>query len=75
MQRDQDRADRILALRHALARLLDAVRHAVAQQVFERGRHPVQHTAVHLDGAAADVQLDLLAGLLGGQADHPVQAV
>ena len=57
------------------ARELDAVRDAVAQQVLERAGHAVENAAVDLDRAADDVEADLLAGFLGGQADDAVEAV
>src|SRR5574340_202444 len=42
---------------------------------LEGRRHAIEDAAVHLDRAAGDVQLHLLAGLLGREPDHPVQAV
>ncbi|MPM16284.1 hypothetical protein SDC9_62662 [bioreactor metagenome] len=74
-QRDGDRAAGGLACGHAHVRAFDTVAHAVAQQVFERWRHPVQHATVHFNGAAGDVQLDLLAGFLGRLAHQRVQAL
>jgi hypothetical protein len=50
-----------------------AVRHAVAQQVFKRARHALQHTAVDFDRAAGDVQPHRLAGFLGRLAHHAIQ--
>ena len=54
---------------------LDAVRHAVAQQVLEGAGHAVEHAAVDFDRAADDVQPHLLAGFLGGLAHDAVEAV
>ena len=73
--RDGDRADRILAGRRAHARRLDAVGHAVAQQVLERADHAVEHAAVDFDRTADDVEPHLLAGLLRRQPDDAVEAV
>lgn len=41
--------------------------------MLEGRRHAVQHAAVHFDGTAGDVQLDLFAGFLGRLAHHRVQ--
>ena len=75
--RDQhrDRADSVFARSGANFGQLDAMGHAVAQQVFERCRHAVQHTAVDLNRAADDIESHLLAGLFGGLTYHAVQAV
>ena len=74
-QPDDDGADRFLARRRSRLGRLDAVGDAIAQQVLERRRHAVEHATVHLDRAAGDIQLDLLAGLLGSLPHHPVQPV
>ena len=74
-KRDDDRSGRILARGRARRRCLDAVRDAVAQQVLEGARHPVEDAAIDLDRAADDVEADLLAAFLGGEADDPVEAV
>ena len=74
-ERDHDRAGRVLARRRARCRRLDAVRDAVAQQVLEGAGHAVEHAAVDFDRAADDVEADLLAGFLRGQADDAVEAV
>ena len=54
---------------------LDAVRHAVAQQVLEGAAHALEHAAVDFDRAADEVQSHLLLQLLGGLAHDAVQAV
>ena len=74
-QNDFDRADDGLALGLALFGRLDAVGHAVTQQMFEGRHHAFQHAAVHFDGAAQNVQAHLLAHLLGGLAHHGVQTL
>jgi hypothetical protein len=47
---------------------------AVAQHVFERAGHLVQHRAIEFGLAVADVQVGALAGILGGLAHHAVQS-
>ena len=70
---DADQACRILAARGTHGLRFDAMHHAVAQQMLERGRHAVQNAAVHLDRATRDVQTHLLAGFLGCLAHHAIQ--
>ncbi len=43
--------------------------------MFKRRRHTLKHTAIHLNGAANDVKLDLFAGVFGRLPHHTVQAV
>ena len=73
VQRHGDQASRVLAGLQAHGGILDAMRHAVAQQVLEGRRHPVEHASIHLDRAPCDVQPHLAAGVLGGLAHYPVQ--
>ena len=70
-----DGAGGFLAPAGAHGGLLDAVHHAVAQEVLEGGRHAIQNASVHFNGAAGDFELDGLAGFLGGLAHHAVQAL
>ena len=72
---DLDRARGRLARRHAHRGFFDPVRDGVAQQVLKRGRHAVQHAPVHVQRAAHDVELDVLAGILGRLTHHPIQAL
>ncbi len=51
------------------------VRDAVAQQMLEGAGHPVEDAAVDFDRATDDVESNLLAGFLAGEANHPIQAV
>jgi len=74
-QPDVDAAFGRLALGQAHIGRLNAVHHAVAQQVFKGGGHAVEHPAVHFDLATGDVQPHLLAGFLGRLAHHAVQAL
>ena len=74
-QADGDGAAGVLAGLDAGLRGLDAVHHAVAQQMLEGAGHAVEHATVDFDRAADDVQPHLLAGFLGGLAHHAVQAV
>jgi hypothetical protein len=74
-QADGDGAGGFLAGLHAGFWRLDAMRHAVAQQVLEGAGHALEHAAVDFDRAADDVQPDLFAALLGRLAHHAVQAV
>ena len=60
--------------RKADFRRFNAVHHTIAQHMLESGGHPVQHTTVHFDVTASDVQPDLLAGLFRSLAHHPVKA-
>ena len=55
-QRNGDRAGGVLARCATRLWYFDPMDHAVAQQVFERSGHAVQHGAVDFDGAAHDVQ-------------------
>ena len=64
-----------LAGRDARLGRLDAMADAVAQQVLEGTRHAFQHRAVQLGLAAADVQLDLLAGIACRLAHDAVHAL
>ena len=43
--------------------------------MLERGRHTLQHTTVHLDRAAINIQLDRFASILRGLANHAVQTI
>ena len=74
-QGDGDRAGRVLAFGLTLRRRLDAVDHAVAQQVLESHGHALEHAPVDFNRAADDVQPHLLGAFFGGLAHHPVQAV
>ena len=60
---------------HAIGRVFDAMRHGIAQQMLKRRGHAVQHTAVHVQRTAHDVQLDGFARIFGGLAYHAVQAL
>ena len=70
-----NRAHSVFAGRRARLRQLDAVGHAVAQQMLERSGHALQHAAVYFDRAADNVQTHLLAGFFRGLAHHAVQPV
>ena len=74
-QRKRDLADGILAGGDAGGRVFEAVGDAVAQHVFERAGHLVQHRAVEFGLAVADVQVGALAGILGRLSHHAMQAV
>ena len=66
---------RRLAHSQTLIHWLDAVHHTVAQQVFERRCHAVQHTTIHFDRTANDIEPHLFARLFGRLAHHAVQPV
>ena len=74
LQPNGDAARAGFSQRSAVGGVFDAVHHGVAQQVFEGGGHAVEHTPVHLDRTAGNVQRDLFAGFLRGLAHHGVQA-
>ena len=63
----------LFACRQPLAAAFDAVHDRVAQQVLERRRHFLQHAAVDLDTAAADVEADPLVDFLCGLARDAIQ--
>ena len=73
VQIHRDRSGGRFSLGHPLIRCFDTVGHAVAQQVFERRRHAIEHAAIHFDRTARNVELDLLAGLFGRLAHHGIQ--
>ena len=75
VQRHRDDARRGLAVGQPFFRRLDAMGHAVAQQVLECRGHAVEHATVHLDGTARDIELDLLARFLGRLAHHGIEAL
>ena len=72
---NQDVACCGLARRDTRLCRLDAVRHRIAQQMFKRGGHTVEHPPVHLDGATGDIKFDLFSRVFGGLTHHAIQAV
>ena len=72
---DGDQATGGLASGLARCWRLDAVGHAVANQVLERTRHALQHTTVDFDAAAHDVQPNLLGRVPRRLSDGAVEAI
>lgn len=58
----------------AAGRGFDAVRDRVAQHVFQRRGHVLEHVAVEFALRAVEPELHLLAGFGGGLAHHAAQA-
>ncbi len=69
MQLQQDPAGVGFAALHALFGLLDAVHDGVAQHVFERRQHALEHLPVKFPGGTLDGELGTLAGV-GGRLAH-----
>jgi len=65
LQTDRDAADIRFAERRAALRGLNAVHHGIAQHVFERRNHALQHLPVEFRGGTLHHQLGLLAGVVG----------
>ena len=63
LQAQMNVAGLVLAARAALRRRLDAVHDGVAQHVFERRQHALEHLAVELARGTLDDQLGALAGI------------
>ena len=74
MQADGDLALLRLAGGAALFRRFRAMGHRVAQHVFQRRDHAVEDVAVQFAVGAFQSQVDLLAGIHAGLADHAAQA-
>ena len=72
---DADRAQLGLAGALALLGCLDAVHHAVAQQMLEGADQAFKHAAIQFDALALDLQIDLLAALARRLAHDAVQAL
>ncbi len=73
-QRQRDLADSRLAGHAAGHGIFNAVRGAVAQQVFDRPGHFFQHRAVDPGLPVVNIQIDTLAGILCRLPDHAMQA-
>ena len=74
-QRNGDFANFRFARRHALGPGLDTVGHRIAQHVFERRHHLVEHRAVEFHLTADDVEVGPLAQFLGGLANDAEQTL
>ena len=70
---DRQLADFAFACGGALRRCFQSVHDGVAHQVLERAAHALQHAAIDLDIAAADLEIDPFVELLRGLAGDPVQ--
>src|SRR5690606_9993481 len=71
----RDLADVVLAGSATLLDGLDAVCDRVAQHVLDGDGHALEYAAVDLDAAAADVEVDAFALVLGALAHDAMQAV
>ena len=74
VQADGDLALLRLARGAALFRRFQAMGHGVAQHVFQRRDHAVEDVAVQFAVGSFQGQVDLLAGIHAGLADHAAQA-
>jgi len=74
VQADGDFALFRLAGGATLFRRFQAVGHGVAQHVFQRRDHAVEDVAVQFAVGTFQGQVDLLAGIHAGLADHAAQA-
>ncbi len=74
MQPNGDLARRRLAIALTNVGLFDAVDDGIAEHVFERWQHLLEHLAVEFPGGSFDREFGPLAGLLGDLPHQPGQA-